>query len=84
MLIDKIADPLRLSSSSLNSSNQEMSEYEDDEDDILEDNELDDAMTMDQVQQGLLWEVLVRKNTHALKAFIKKGRVDPSGARTSS
>lgn len=84
MLIDKIADPLRLSSSFLNSSNQEMSEYEDDEDDILEDNELDDAMTMDQVQQGLRWEVLVSKNTHALKAFIKKGRVDPSGARTSS
>lgn len=53
ILVDKVADALRLSSSSLNSSNQEMSEYEDDEDGILEDEELDDTMTMDQIQQGL-------------------------------
>lgn len=41
--------------------------------------EIDDAMTLDQVQLGLRREALVRKNTQTQVAPHKKGRVEKSG-----
>lgn len=79
MLVDTASDALNSSQFLRSDDDQSMSNSEDlisSDDESQGSDEVNDSMTLNQYQEGLCKETLIRKGSQSLSSAHKKGRVD--------
>lgn len=80
MIVDKVSAFLQGSLSGNDSDEEEVDgTFEDSEDEMVEDDGLDDMMTLIQYQSEARKEALIQKGSHVAEASHKKGRINTEG-----